>query len=423
MTHSPNDPRKSDLARSIRPVAIYAYADQAQVWLVRPVTGKKRESLEKECGKGGLDVRDMVPRWDRSRSYEQRLQLRQPSRKALEILAQRGGVHLNRAELALDLVFATADELQAAYEFACRHSYKKYRGKQKVRYYHNAFTDQSTRYSAARALNLIAIYADKPCRIDGSLFCLHFDWRISGAEALRRAGITSVGDLLDFDHRAFWERHLRMRAVDLDMFERLYLVHFGCPPDRRVKQICARTDVQSIVDNFRKRFDVGRCLIEIDVSHWLPTGPALGRRGPFFYDNEHISPVPSPDPLATLNALASLNGSDQDHTHSESLNGSDQDHTHSESLNVNDTTNDITQPTVIQSTPHATQLGFAQALILRQLEKQPLPALELQSLASSHGISSRTLNRAKKSLGVLSKRNSGHWDWSLPGTGADPSHD
>lgn len=43
-----------------------------------------------------------------------------------------------------------------------------------------------------------------------------------------------------------------------------------------------------------------------------------------------------------------------------------------------------------------------------------MKATEIQTLAEKNGIKSRTLNRAKKSIGIESEQKSGHWVWLLP---------
>jgi hypothetical protein len=36
---------------------------------------------------------------------------------------------------------------------------------------------------------------------------------VSGSEAIAGAGISSIGDLLEFDHSAFWERSIRLHQL------------------------------------------------------------------------------------------------------------------------------------------------------------------------------------------------------------------
>ena len=59
-------------------------------------------------------------------------------------------------------------------------------------------------------------------------------------------------------------------------------------------------------------------------------------------------------------------------------------------------------------------LDIACAWLLAQLSAEPQPATKLQIAATVEGIRERTLNRAKKRLGVVSTKKKDHWEWSLP---------
>lgn len=47
----------------------------------------------------------------------------------------------------------------------------------------------------------------------------------------------------------------------------------------------------------------------------------------------------------------------------------------------------------------------------------PRPAADLERQAIAQGISSRTLDRARRELGVQARRQDGHWAWALPAAG------
>src|SRR4051794_27422526 len=183
-----------------RPKAVYWYIDSLQLWLTKPLSSGQFRSLRSKCG--SVHVWNGPAPWPSS--YVQRLQLGQPSLEALQFLS---GIirdaHLNAVEIALDWVFEDEEALDDAFEFACRHHVKHHHRDQGVRFYPGK--KGRTRYSGPRnAPNVLAIYADRPCRITGEFHCLHFDWRIKGSAALRRAGISSVRDLLGFNHGRFW---------------------------------------------------------------------------------------------------------------------------------------------------------------------------------------------------------------------------
>jgi hypothetical protein len=72
-----------------------------------------------------------------------------------------------------------------------------------------------TRYDADRAAqNGIVFYKEDHSRITGEEYCLHLEWRLNRLRAVRAAGIETGQDLLKFDHRAFWQKRLRLYEVD-----------------------------------------------------------------------------------------------------------------------------------------------------------------------------------------------------------------
>ena len=78
---------------------------------------------------------------------------------------------------------------------------------------------------AIRSANVPVVYADKPCKLaregfepareihPASPLCFHLEWRCSGSEVVRAAGIGSLADLIDFDHDRFWNQRVRFLAL------------------------------------------------------------------------------------------------------------------------------------------------------------------------------------------------------------------
>ena len=59
-------------------------------------------------------------------------------------------------------------------------------------------------------------------------------------------------------------------------------------------------------------------------------------------------------------------------------------------------------------------LDVACAWLLTQLSAGPQPAINLQIAAAAENIADRTLNRAKKRLGIASRKERDRWIWALP---------
>jgi hypothetical protein len=266
-------------AQRIRPAGIMAYPDMVTVWLKTPLRHSDRNRLNAQCS-GGLHVSWHPMKSDHN--YQQRLQLRQPTAEALHSLAHLDDVLINQLELALDWTFDHERQRDRADAFVSQYHVKRWHGKQEITFF------KSTRYTGPpRAPNNFVSYADKPCRLTGEVFCLHLEWRIKGVPALRRAGITTVRELLSLDLHQFWQDRLILRAVDHRALGRQ---HNRLPTDQQMIQLSADNaslpydldtiagarlvqhcgSTQAVVDQYRKSLNVGRCLVPIEVPQLLP---------------------------------------------------------------------------------------------------------------------------------------------------------
>jgi hypothetical protein len=136
---------------------------------------------------------------------------------ALRLLAGRDSVHQNRVDIALEWIFDNEDEVNQANEFFVRYNVVKHHSRrQGIRFV------ARTRYTARLAApNNLASYPDRPSKINGKP-CLRIEMRITGIQALQRAGITCIQDLINLDHKTFWQQRLRMCTVDMRKLGRIY---------------------------------------------------------------------------------------------------------------------------------------------------------------------------------------------------------
>ena len=138
---------------------------------------------------------------------------------------------------------------------------------------------------------MLVVYADLPCRrVTEETPCVHLEWRLNGSRALQRAGLGTVGQLLQLDHRQFWQERLLLRTVKQQALGHQYNRHVlgrgrrGRPwiefygPitydfDGRAGYVLMRRaggSTQSVVDLCGKQFDVSRCLSPLEVDELLP---------------------------------------------------------------------------------------------------------------------------------------------------------
>lgn len=72
---------------------------------------------------------------------------------------------------------------------------------------------ETTYFGAKRSANKILIYSDGIRKVRPESPRVHLEWRIKGEKALERASIKSAIDLAVIDHRAIWEKRLRMHIM------------------------------------------------------------------------------------------------------------------------------------------------------------------------------------------------------------------
>jgi hypothetical protein len=153
--------------------------------------------------------------------WKLQLQLRQPSRRALEMIETALGHEVrampNYVEIVLDVLCDSKSQarlLQRALIASVRMKHQP----------QSLFIHKGTAYigrragtaKARKAGHVLAVYSDRPSKLNAAKLrrahsaCLHIEWRATGARALEMLGIVTTRDLLDFDHRAFWAERLQL---------------------------------------------------------------------------------------------------------------------------------------------------------------------------------------------------------------------
>ncbi|MFZ0846153.1 MAG: hypothetical protein WAM62_10205 [Pseudolabrys sp.] len=222
VTDSMNAIRRSAIHPT--PTGVHAYFDKIQFWVPTPLDRKTLSQLRKQCGRGGLFAANGPARFNAR--YRQRIELRQPSNQALQWLARRDDALINRVEITIDLTFNCLSDRDDTWEFLHRHIVRRWHGKnQEIRIVRGEKAQNDTvgtRYDAGGwASNKIVFYPEEHSRMTGELNCLHLEWHLKGLKAVRAARIESGRDLLDFNHRLFWQKRLRLYDVDRRRLGRL----------------------------------------------------------------------------------------------------------------------------------------------------------------------------------------------------------
>lgn len=276
------------------PIAAWPYLDKIQFWLRKPIGNPEISSLRQQCGRGGVHAEGRAARFDAR--FRQRVELRQPSAEALQWLAMRRDALINRAEIALDLIFGDRNKRDDVFEFLHYRLVRRWHGKrQNVKLVRGVKHPRKrrrvpeiveevgfghTRYDAPRsAPNGIAFYHQPFSRLTGELDCLHLEWRLNGLRAVRNAGISSGRDLIQFDHRSFWNERLLLYEVDEARLGRLIGNHrsgerrrVDRPLDGKIGHVLFSSvgTIQELIDEYGASLRLHRALERIPIEAFLP---------------------------------------------------------------------------------------------------------------------------------------------------------
>lgn len=201
------------------PDKIIHFPDTLGLWLRSSLDDAALAELRAMCG-GKLRVENRPARFDPE--MIQRIVPRQPSPEAIKGMARRNDVHLNAAEIARDLIYASEEARDAAYRFHISFALRKGRQNQTARVCLGS-DGMTTFYTGPRKAHSISVAYSTRSKITKDKYALHQEERAKTKEALRRLGIRSLQDLLAFDYQAFWEKHLQFWRVKPEMIEALGL--------------------------------------------------------------------------------------------------------------------------------------------------------------------------------------------------------
>lgn len=268
------------------PIGILPYFDKVQVWVREPLDRLTLRKLRKECGKGGL-FHEIGPSRFKSH-FRQRIEFRQPSDFVLKRLAHFDDCLINRLEAAIDFIFACPTDRDDAYEFFHRHMVRRWHGcNQEIRAYcaeegkpiRASIEESESRYDAGRWVpNRITSYKESYSRATGELYCLHVEWRANGVRACRRAGIRTPVNLVEFDHRAFWDRRLLLLDIEPRKIGRRVRkkgnLNWGGNSnlDGKIGGIFLNSvdTLQELLDEYGAALRLGRIAKRFECESWLP---------------------------------------------------------------------------------------------------------------------------------------------------------
>jgi hypothetical protein len=266
--------------KPLKVVARYVYFDKLRLWLREPLlTSSKLEQLRQHCGWLYHDDRPARFDWH----YRQKLELYQPSRRALNLIAHRDDALLNHVEPARDLIFADYGHEDCFELFQAHFLQPWHRSRTQVHAYgahgfsHGFTTRAAPQPGERRNGHWFEFYADRPCKLTNEPNCFHFEGRHAGAQCVRGLGLHQPRDLLDFDFEAYFARAMRLYQIDLERLGRF-------DDNRRTGNRRKRSSDAALLRDDRLR---GGALVLLHARHPDGSGSSLQQfvdsygRGPF----------------------------------------------------------------------------------------------------------------------------------------------
>lgn len=191
--------------------------DRIKFWFDDPQPNLPIKALKKECPgrvRFLLESAPFQPVWQSS------LTIRQPTRRALKILRTAlmdlpCSVEIGDLEICCDLITESSRKSLRLRNWLLGHLYLPYhrnkvfleRKYENVVYFHRRGNTNGNKVG-----KVFVIYSDRRSKIRGNTYgeqCCHLEFRLFGTEQVRRLGVQTVDDLLQFDHIVFWCREIK----------------------------------------------------------------------------------------------------------------------------------------------------------------------------------------------------------------------
>ena len=116
-------------------------------------------------------------------------------------------------------------------------------------------------YFAPRDSDTNIVLYTRSSKLFADIPCLRIEFRFRGNKAVRRSGIRTLRDLIEFDHLAFWDENIRLRDIDFQQYGKFHYYK-------------ARVKVPNRRQPVTKKFANGR----IEMNVWRRLGYALAYR-------------------------------------------------------------------------------------------------------------------------------------------------
>jgi hypothetical protein len=209
---------------AIKPRATIDYLDVVGVWLKRQLSPREFQRIDRNCI-GGADFRPVTSYANSLSPYQWRLTLRQPTKAALEQVAQLADAFANYLEIARNWLLDNPWDAETLDELFRKHFAQPWHGKKGVVAYAYGFSTRTYPRKGQRRTGLsFNWYSDRPCKITGTRYCFHFEGKHQGRRSVRSLGIDHPRDLLRFNFNGYFANQLsHWYVIDYERLGRFHL--------------------------------------------------------------------------------------------------------------------------------------------------------------------------------------------------------
>jgi hypothetical protein len=214
--------------------AIFRF-DKMEFRSKRKLTEKQKNALRMRCHSAEFETK-AAPLRGPARGMNEWARIVYPKSGAWELLADKSYLMPIEAEIALDI--PTSDYSEAGFVVSVfdKHFVQKWHGKRKT-----LQIGEGTYTSWDTTGRRFVWYGSRPIK-GKQQPCFHIECRVRTASALSAIGIETMGCLRDFDHVAFWQKHLNLYSVNVSKLGKL---HCKRCPDQPVPSAHSMYDAYS----------------------------------------------------------------------------------------------------------------------------------------------------------------------------------
>ncbi len=183
-----------------------SYIDTVKVYVDRKIDDAEKIWLDERCG----SIREIGPLRYHEARWKDGIVLHQPSAEALAYVSDGFDSHLlSRADVSLDLITGTFVDARSLQDYLEPRLLQKWRrGKQPV-----VKTRGTLYYKRAGGRNNLVVYSDRLSKIEVGRPCVHIEWRMERAAAIKTSGIASTDDLTKIDLKKLLRDRLSLRDL------------------------------------------------------------------------------------------------------------------------------------------------------------------------------------------------------------------